>query len=278
MLTILAAVVLISSFVFLTLIEPKKSEKTQYSKFAGRYYAHRGLHTEDKSIPENSIPAFVAASEKGYGIELDVRLASDGTVVVFHDNSLKRVCGIDKCVSDLSYKELSALTLHGTNYTIPRLTDVLGAVSKKTPLIVELKSNGDDYKKLCENVWSILSGYDGIYCIESFDPRAVGWFKKYHANVYRGQLVASFADLKKGASGNLAFFVSYGLSNIIARPHFIAHKLEKKTFPILVCEWLGARKIAWVSRDEKDHLSLESDNDGIIFEYYEPKARYYKEL
>ena len=44
--------------------------------------AHRGLH--DDIRPENSMPAFEAAIEKGYTIEIDVHLSSDGHIVVFH--------------------------------------------------------------------------------------------------------------------------------------------------------------------------------------------------
>ena len=48
--------------------------------------AHRGFH--DKNNPENSLAAFARAIEKGYAIELDVQMLSDGTVVVFHDECL----------------------------------------------------------------------------------------------------------------------------------------------------------------------------------------------
>ena len=54
-------------------------------------YAHRGLH--DPSKPENSMAAFRAALEKGYGIELDVHLLKDGTLAILHDSDLKRVTG-----------------------------------------------------------------------------------------------------------------------------------------------------------------------------------------
>ena len=61
----------------------------------GRNYAHRGLHKIDKSIPENSLPAFEAAARIGYGVELDVHLTRDDELVVFHDDDLKRVCGVE---------------------------------------------------------------------------------------------------------------------------------------------------------------------------------------
>ena len=54
----------------------------------GWNYAHRGLHSE--GIPENSMAAFKAALDHGYGIELDVHLLKDGNLAVIHDSLLNR--------------------------------------------------------------------------------------------------------------------------------------------------------------------------------------------
>ena len=56
-------------------------------------YAHRGLHGDQ--IPENSLPAFAGACERGYGIELDVQLSSEGVIMVFHDDTLIRMTGVE---------------------------------------------------------------------------------------------------------------------------------------------------------------------------------------
>ena len=273
---IAAVIVLVTAVVFLALIEPQKSEKDQYKKFAGVYYAHRGLYSKDQSVPENSLAAFNLACEAGYGIELDIRLTKDGRVAVFHDDSLMRACGKDATVSELSYDELSQLSLFGTEQTIPLFSKVLHTVGGRVPLIVELKTSDNNAKELCEAAWKLLENYKGIYCIESFDPRAVAWFKKYHANVYRGQLIASYKKLLKSTSRASAFLLSHGMTNFMGRPHFIAHSDEKKTFPVSLCEWLGARKFVWtVSHIDSDY---EIENDGVIFEFCSPKPKYYKEL
>ncbi|HPE95084.1 MAG TPA: glycerophosphodiester phosphodiesterase family protein, partial [Bacillota bacterium] len=72
--------------------------------FTGVMYAHRGLHGGD--VPENSLEAFRLAVENGYGIELDIRLTKDGRVIVFHDDSLERVCGDARLAADCLYEEL----------------------------------------------------------------------------------------------------------------------------------------------------------------------------
>ena len=78
---------------FIYLVAPGKIRKKQRSPFQNRNFAHRGLHKRDKSVPENSLAAFERAASYGYGIELDVQLSKDGQVVVFHDDTLNRVCG-----------------------------------------------------------------------------------------------------------------------------------------------------------------------------------------
>ena len=99
--------------------EAKKTVKIFY----GLNCAHRGLHTKDRKVPENSLPAFAAARSGGYGIELDVRLSKDEQVVVFHDDDLSRVCGVDKPVGDMTWAELSGLSLFDTAERIPLFTE-----------------------------------------------------------------------------------------------------------------------------------------------------------
>ena len=91
------------------LIAIAPARKALSKEFATVKYAHRGLH--DLSLPENSLPAFVAAVEQGFGIELDVRLTRDEVMVVFHDDNLRRMCNKDVRVASVSYAELCEYTL-----------------------------------------------------------------------------------------------------------------------------------------------------------------------
>ena len=103
----------------LILLAPGRATKRQKAPFMGMNFAHRGLHNRDKSVPENSLEAFELAAQAGYGMELDVQLSKDGQVVVFHDDTLERVCGVNARVDELSYEELKKLRLCGTEHTIP---------------------------------------------------------------------------------------------------------------------------------------------------------------
>ena len=48
---------------------PEMSRKQQMAAYKGTMFAHRGYHSEEKGIPENSMPAFQAAIQKNYGID-----------------------------------------------------------------------------------------------------------------------------------------------------------------------------------------------------------------
>ena len=93
--------------IFLT--SPSAKKHKDISKIEGKYIAHRGLHSE--TIPENSVESFRAAVKHNFPIEIDLHLTKDGKVVVFHDETLKRMCGEDVCIADLTLRELKKYRL-----------------------------------------------------------------------------------------------------------------------------------------------------------------------
>ena len=79
-----------------------------------KMFAHRGCWS--KICPENSLPAVARAAQHGYlGIECDVKMTSDGKMVIMHDKTINRTCrnaedyskiqGKVK-IEDLTFKEL----------------------------------------------------------------------------------------------------------------------------------------------------------------------------
>ncbi len=253
------------------LIAPASCEKKKKKPFMHKNFAHRGLHKKDKSIPENSLAAFERAASYGYGMELDVQLSKDGKVVVFHDDDLKRVCGVDGNVCDFDYAELSRMSLCGTAETIPLFSDVLKTVRGRGALIVELK-NGKKNTELCEKTYALLRRYSGDYCIESFNPFIVRWFKLNAPEVVRGQLANPPKDYNGAVNPVTGFLLGNLLMNFLSRPQFVAYKIAPKPFTVKLCEALGAMKVCWTSREWIN----EKSNDVVIFEYYKPKLRFKK--
>ncbi len=238
----------------------------------GVNHAHRGLHTQDKTVPENSLAAFRAAVQNGYGIELDLQLSKDGHVVVFHDDTLDRVCGQSGKVNSFTLEELQKMRLCETSETIPLFTEVLSVVAGKTNIIVELKSI-DKNDELCEKTLALLREYSGPYCIESFNPKIVAWFRKNAPDIIRGQLT-SHPSLFVGVKWHLRVAVGCVLTNVIARPHFIAHGTEKKSLFVRMAEMTGVMRVCWTVTDETDAKKRERENDAIIFEFYTPNQNY----
>ena len=249
---------------------PGAATARQKAPFLGVNYAHRGLHSRDKSVPENSLAAFTLAERAGYGVELDVRLTKDGQVVVFHDDNLKRVCGVDKRVDELSYEELRSLRLCGTEQHIPLFAEALKAIRGAGPLIVELKT-GKRKRELCEKTYALLEQYRGEVCIESFDPLIVAWFRFHARDLVRGQLAAPLKEyLKDGMAKPLAFALSRNLFNPLARPQFIAYKIGCRPLNVRLTEALGAMRFGWTSHEPRN----EKGRDGVIFEFYKPKLKF----
>lgn len=196
---VLAGLVLLCGL-FLFLLAPRPRREEGIAPLLGWDYAHRGLFDNESGPPENSLPAFARAVEGGYGIELDVQLSRDGKLVVFHDDDLARMCSAEGRVDSYSYEELREMPLLGSGERIPLFTEVLELVAGRVPLIVELKMSPVNNYPVCEAANRILSGYRGAYCVESFSPLAVRWYRKHRPDVVRGQL----SDRMRAEEGGLA--------------------------------------------------------------------------
>ncbi len=251
-------------------LAPGAATPRMRAPFLGMNFAHRGLHSRDKSVPENSLEAFRLAARAGYGAELDVQLSKDGQVVVFHDPTLTRMCGVEKRVDELTLLELKELRLCGTEQRIPLLTEVLNVYRGAGPLIVELK-NGRRNRELCEKTYAILENYRGEVCIESFNPFIVAWFRFHAPDLIRGQLAAPTKDyVDDGMKPAMGFALSHNLFNPIARPQFIAYKVGPRPLNVRLTELLGAMRFCWTSHEPRN----EKGRDGVIFEFYKPKLKF----
>ncbi len=235
-----------------------------------RYIAHRGLHTLDKSVPENSISAFEKAIAKNYGIEMDVNILKDGNVVVFHDKDLQRMCGIEKNLGDVTYEDIKGLKLLNTKERIPLLKDVLEIIDGRVPLLIELKPHGDK-KKLFLAFLETIKDYQGVYAIHSFSPKIVYWFKKYRPDIIRGQITEFFRD--NPDMNRVAKYLMKSMSfNRFTKPDFINYGI--KDLPNKYCDRLHKKKmaiIAYASQNQKEFAFAKKYYDNSVFEYFIPE-------
>ena len=271
-LLLILLILLIPVLLYLFLIMPRMLGRPDFSAFQTWEYAHRGLFENGTDAPENSLPAFQNAVDHNYGIELDVQLTKDNIPVVFHDFNLKRICGVDKKVRDVNYAELQTYRLLDTDERIPTLQQVLHIVRGKTPLIVEYKMPGMS-TKTCEVVDPLLQSYDGLYCIESFNPVAVFWYRTHRSHVLRGILSESYR--KKGYKGypNVTYTVLHHLLlNFLIKPDFVAYNVKHASdLSRTLCHSLyHAPAAAWTIRSQEQMDKNRDNFDIFIFEGFIP--------
>ena len=241
-------------------------------------YAHRGLHGE--GIPENSLPAFARAAEQGFGIELDVQLSSDGVIMVFHDDTLARMTGVEGKLCEYTCEELGLMRLGDSTETIPTLDRVLEVVEGRVPLLIELKgeSAGGD-GALCEKLAKRLETYGGAYCVESFNPMILSWFKRHRPAIARGQLVTN--TLKERPKGNkiLNFLLAHLMLNVVSRPDFVAYneKYNRELALRLNIGLFRAPSFVWTVRDIQTWRAFRKAGSPSIFEGFLPEIHQTKE-
>ena len=261
------AFLLLSFCVYLFLIKTEKREGME--SLLSKRYAHRGLHNGTRA--ENSLSAFKAAVDAGYGIELDVRLSSDGELVVFHDDTLERVTDREGRVDAYTAKELSEIKLCDTGDGIPTFCEVLELVGGRVPLLVELKEDAGKYgvtEKACE----MLREYTGEYMIESFNPLALGRVRKLLPGTCRGILSQSFLKDKKYRTLT-HFLLEILVLNVVCRPHFVAFNIEHSNNAALrlTRRVFGVPTLAWTVRSEaQEQKAAKEGFETTIFEGHEP--------
>ena len=219
-----------------------------------RPIAHRGLHND--TLTENSMGAFKNAIEHGYHIETDVHLLKSGEVVVFHDNTLKRVCGIDAKIEELTLDDIKGdKYLLPSGEHIPLFSEMLELVDGKVGILLELKFAGFGTHKLEEEVYKLIKGKEDWIAVQAFSPFMIQWFRKNASEFKRGLL--SMAAL--GIDVPLHFkkmdpdFISYEVSGVGLVKKFV----RKRNVNLLV----------WTIRtEEKYNKALENNVDNIIFE------------
>lgn len=233
------------------------------------YIAHRGFHSLDKSIPENSLLAFKKAIDYGYSIELDINILKDGNVVVFHDENLKRMCKKDIKLTEVTYDQIKNLNLLNTNERIPLLTDVLSLVDGKVPLLIELKPKGDIYR-LCEAFMILIKGYQGKYAIQSFNPKVLNWFRKNYPDIIRGQIAEYFTD-DDSMSKVTKFLLKRMLLNYFTKPDFINYGL--KDLPNKYAKRAFNNSIVVIAYTARNNLEFDMVNKyyhNSVFEFFRP--------
>ena len=263
-----------SPLLYLWMLGPNRPRRKEMRPFEKTYVAHRGLYDPAKGIPENSLTAFRLAAEAGYGMEMDLQLTRDGKLVVFHDKTLERMCGVKVNLTDLTYEELQSYRLSGTEERIPLFDEVLEVVDGRTPLIVEIKSEGRCFRTTrmaCER----LATYPGIYCMESFHPLCMWWVRRHYPKILRGQLSMNYFVEEPKKPFYQKLVMTSMIFNVFSRPDFIAYKhSHREQFSYrLLRKFYRVENVAWTIQSQEELEQARKVFQVMIFDSFLPEEK-----
>ncbi len=226
-----------------------------------RPIAHRGLWGGE--IIENSLTAYKLAADKGYPIEIDLFLTTDGEIVCFHDDGLYRMTGKNAKIYDNTLAELKALSLKGTAEKIPTFQEVLDICRGKSPLLIEIKDQPNDL--IVDKTVEILKNYDGEFAVQSFNPFYIKRVKKLAPEFICG--ILGTHEKERGRITN--YVLRHLCFNFMIKPDFISY--HKNGLKFVKRKAKKTPVIAWTVLNEKERNSLPPFVKNIIFENFVPK-------
>ncbi len=228
--------------------------------------AHRGLHGD--GVPENSLAAFAAAVDSGYGVELDVHLSADGVPVVVHDATLERIAGTDAAVASLTVEQLAEVRLGGTSEHLPTLQQALEVIGD-APVMLELKTNRLRAGPLEAAVAELVEAHPGPSCVGSFNPVPLRWFRRNQPTTLRVQ--TAMADGISGLASPLLRRLADLRDLDSVAPAMVSYHIHGLPRPA-VDAWRerGGPVTTWTVDDDATLRKAATVADNVIFENVRP--------
>jgi glycerophosphoryl diester phosphodiesterase len=245
-----------------------------------RPIAHRGLHDLSAGRIENTAPAFLAAIDKGYGIECDLQPASDGTPMVFHDAKLDRLVDATGPLAERSSVELGRLHYKGQASTrILTYADFLDLVGGRVPLLVEVKSDWDaPHEGFLKLIATLTTAYKGPVALMSFDPKVMARLAMLAPHIPRGIVAGSYKPVQGDDwwADKLSPSRRFRLRNLLesgpASPSFFAYHVVSLRTPVVrfARNVTGVPIFTWTVRTPENRAEAARWADAMIFEGFEP--------
>lgn len=239
-----------------------------------RPVAHRGLHSKQFRLVENTPAAAAAAIAKNYAIECDIQLTKDGEAVVFHDFTLDRLMQAKGRVDFFSAHDLGKMKYKESDQSIVSLSAFLAGVGGRVAVIVEIKSRYDGDMRLADRAMFAVAAYAGPVCLKSFDPAVLVHLRGAGARCPLGLVAQAHYDASEEWAGlpqdRRASFQD--LRDFpLARPDFLSWYLADlpHAVPMLCRNGIGMPVMTWTVRSHEDLARAKLWADQIIFEGFE---------
>lgn len=239
-----------------------------------RPIAHRGLHSEEKGLVENTSASARAAIAQNYAIECDIQRTRDGEAMVFHDFTLDRLTLAKGRIDFLDADEIGEVAYKDCDQTIVPLRAFLEDVAGRVPVIVEIKSRFDGDLRLAERALAIVAEYPGPVALKSFDPVLLGHLRAKSVPCPLGLVAEAsyeggdWADLSAEQRAAYADWRDYPL----VRPDFLSWNAGDlpHAVPLLCRKGIGLPVMTWTVRADLERTQVAPWVDQIIFEGFEP--------
>jgi glycerophosphoryl diester phosphodiesterase len=239
-----------------------------------RPIAHRGLHDAAAGLIENTAGAVRAATEAGYGIEVDLQVSRDGEAMVHHDADLGRLTEGSGRLDALSAEELKRVAYRGSGERMMTLGELCDLVGERATLLVELKSRFDGDARLPLRVAAVLEPYRGPAAAMSFDPGQLALLRRKGSRLPCGIIAAKYRPHPYW--DQMPAWMRHGMGSLFtalaARPRFVAYAVADlpAPAPLIARHVFGLPLLTWAVRSPQDRQTAERWADQMIFEGFRP--------
>lgn len=219
--------------------------------------AHRG---DPIQAPENTLAAIEAAVLQAVDyVEIDVQLTADNVLVLFHDNTLRRIDGSDRSIGNMTLSEIKRIdagSWFSDEYAgerIPTLEEAIIQVGNRAKLLIDVKLTGEP--EITAKLLSEILQYHGIAdkcLVQSFSPRFLSELRSYDPDIRIGQILTASAGRLDRMDIDF-----YTISQNMLTENFVKIAREQK------------RQIwVWTVNSERNIKTvLQYDINGIITDY-----------
>jgi glycerophosphoryl diester phosphodiesterase len=240
-----------------------------------RPIAHRGFHDAKAGILENTAPAFEKGLARGYGIECDLQPSSDGTPMVFHDETLDRLLDAHGRIDQRTAAQLRTLTYRGQMERILPFAALLELAAGRGPLLVEIKSEWTPPRNdFLRAIAALAKSYKGPLALMSFDPAVMAAMATLAPAIPRGIVSGIYDGPDWGVevvSQERAERLTHLLESRAANPSFYAYHVKALPTPVTqyARDVAGLPLFTWTVRTDAERRVAAQWADAPIFEGFE---------
>ncbi|RED11947.1 glycerophosphodiester phosphodiesterase family protein [Pontivivens insulae] len=238
--------------------------------------AHRGLHDRAQGRIENSMAAVKAAISGGWGIEIDIQPAGDGTPMVFHDYDLERLTGTRGFISTTTPQALAQLRLTDCDEGIPTLEAVLAEVGGRVPLLIEIKDQdgtlGPAVGALEQRVCALVNTYTGPVALMSFNPNSVRQCRGHAPDIPRGLVTDPFTkeDWPMVPAPRRAKLAQMPDLDPVGATFISHNRSDLDSAAVARAKARGLSILTWTIRSAEQEAEARQIVDNVTFEGYAP--------